>query len=59
MLGYIDQSSLDELRKKLNPIYQRLAAQGRIPDPVMECFLELQRILKDEARTRKEANPVA
>ena len=59
LLGYLDGGKMDDLRRRLNPIYQRLAAQGRIPDPVMEAFLELQRLLKEGARGRKEASSAA
>jgi hypothetical protein len=59
LLDYAKSGNRAELRRRLNPIYQRLAAQGKIPDPVMETFLELQKILKDDAGARKPAGSVA
>jgi len=54
LAGLVEAGSGSELRRMLTPLYQRLSAQGKIPEPVMEVFIELQRMLKDEARNRKE-----
>jgi hypothetical protein len=56
LLSYIEQQRLSEVRKNLNPIYQRLASQGKIPEPVMDVFREIQKVLRDAGR-RKEARP--
>lgn len=53
LCGFIAGNDLGSLRKNLNPCYQKLAVH-KIPNEVMEIFYNIQRILKEDSRMRKD-----
>lgn len=57
LVSLLDHEQISEVRKQLGPIYQRLSTQGKVSEPVLEVFREIQRILREAPRGRKEARP--
>ncbi|MFC2171045.1 hypothetical protein ACFLU6_00260 [Acidobacteriota bacterium] len=53
LCGYIETNDMTSLKKNLNPCYQKLAVH-KIPNEVMEIFYNIQRILKEDSKMRKE-----
>jgi hypothetical protein len=52
LLELLDRGRPDEIRRNLGGVYQRLAAQGKIPDPVLETFRELQKLTRETMPSR-------
>ena len=58
LLGMIDGRRVGDVRRNLSPLYQRLAPQGKmLPEPVMEIFRDIQKVLRETTRPRKETRP--
>ena len=52
LLELLERGRPDEIRRNLGGVYQRLAAQGKIPEPVLETFRELQKLTREATPAR-------
>jgi hypothetical protein len=54
IVAYVELKKIDDLRRNLNACYQKLAQRVKIQDEVTEMFFAIQKVLKEEARMKRE-----
>lgn len=50
LITHLEHGRLEEVRRDLTPVYQRMAGQGKMPEPLMELFREVQKVARDGGR---------
>ena len=54
LVSNLEGRKIEEVRRDLTPIYQKLSTQGKMPEPMTEIFREIQKVMREAVPAQKE-----